>query len=174
MKILVKSFIATGVLFIFTNLAIGGDQICAAIGYGGYNYNPETAVCKSRDPMANSIIFKPNDSGALLALLNNKTQEQTDVTRNLKNSVDALRSEMNTTIQNLTNAVIELSRISKQISEAQTAWRDKALKETLAEVQRVPARLAEEQILREALINSLREELANDTRFISAIKDAAN
>lgn len=93
--------------------------------------------------------------------------------RSLISEIQGLRAEMRDYKISLTQAKASLDATTKATTESQEAWRKTALQQTLADVERIPARMASDNGLRLALLALLREELPKDSQFIQAVREAA-
>jgi hypothetical protein len=93
--------------------------------------------------------------------------------RALTAEIKGLRSEMSAYRAALAQAKSGFDEATKATITGQEAWRQKALEQTLKDVQQIPARLALDDGLRQALLLTLKEDLQKDPTFIEAIREAA-
>jgi len=84
--------------------------------------------------------------------------------------IRGLRAEMRDYQQQLAQAKASYNATIKANTSAQEAWQVKALNETLDGVEKIPARLALDKNLREALLTSLKDELPKDQDFIETLR----
>lgn len=90
--------------------------------------------------------------------------------RTLIAEIRGLRAEMRDYQQQLAQAKASYNATIKANTSAQEAWQVKALNETLESVEKIPARLALDKNLHEALLTSLKDELPKDPDFIETIR----
>lgn len=92
--------------------------------------------------------------------------------RTLVGEIRGLRSEMQSYAAGLDQAKAKFDATTNSVAANQETWRKEALNETLAQVAAIPARLGTDPGLREALLETLKVELAKDRAFVEAVHQA--
>lgn len=92
--------------------------------------------------------------------------------RALIGEIQGLRKEMYDYKVALTQAKAGFEQAAKDAASNQETWRKTALEQTLKDVEKIPARLATDNNLRQALLATLKEELPREPTFIQAVREA--
>jgi hypothetical protein len=115
-------------------------------------------------PVINEVSNEKDEIDIRLA-----AQTITDL-RTLIGEIRGLRTEMREYQQKLAQAKAEYDTAIKTTTASQESWQAKALNDTLESVEKIPARLALDKNLREALLASLKDELPKDSDFIETLR----
>lgn len=115
-------------------------------------------------PLTNETHHEKNETDVRLA-----AQTIADL-RTLIAEIRGLRAEMREYQQKLAQAKAEYDIAIKTTTASQESWQAKALNDTLESVEKIPARLALDKNLREALLTSLKDELPKDSDFIETLR----
>lgn len=164
-KPIVGVFAATFSLAAFGQAIPANQEPCKVLGFAS-SYNIIQVRCESV-PYYNGPLKVDAEKPAIDSMLSARIVSDL---RALVVEIQGLRNDMRTYQATLSQAKANYEAAAKAASDSQKEWQSKALNDTLANVEKIPARLALDKGLRAALLSSLKEELPKDQDFIDTLR----
>ena len=148
-------------------IIMADNIICSVFGFEGGIYHsvvdkPVNGVCVSPNPGPLGI---PPDMGKIDHTALRLQAMTVHELRAMRTELAVYRVSIDKLVTNITDSMAKMQT-------NQQVWRTEALEQVLADAARLPARLAEDPSLRQALSDALSDQLISDTTFIDALKKA--
>jgi hypothetical protein len=157
-------FILTLFAFLLMSSARAADEPCDAF------YGPEFFVsgtlggCAKKAPPFD-VKPVPTETNMRARMIINQAKQIAEL--------QSLRAELKLATDKLTEAVNALTKVSTDLVANNNTWQKTTLQETIAAINAMPARLAQEESLQKVLLVTLKEQLEKDTHFVEAVKNAS-